>query len=190
MMVVVAGGIATGKSTLADHLGQALGAPIIDADRTRKHLIGVSPTTHIDTGAWSGAYDPAFSDEVYAEVLRRADAVLASGRPVVVDASFRTSAARAAAHELASQHNVPFRLVECVAPSNVVRERLAKRDRERASSVSDGRLDVLDAFSARFEPITELPPTEHLRVDTRGGIEDVLAHVERELATWPARLVS
>jgi aminoglycoside phosphotransferase family enzyme/predicted kinase len=187
-LVVVAGGIASGKSALAELLGDRLGAPVIDADRTRKHLLGLEPTAHADDSAWSGAYDPTFSEHVYGEVLRRVDAVLSSGRPVVVDASFRTMAARAAARDLAGRHNVPFRLFECVAPLDVCRARVRQRD--RATSVSDGRAEILDAFAARFEPIVELPPTEHRRIDTGGSVEQALAQVERELGTWPARLVS
>jgi uncharacterized protein len=187
VLVAVAGGIAAGKSTLAEHLSQELSAPIVDADRTRKHLLGMKPTAHADTGAWSGAYDPRFSERVYAEVLRRAEAVLASGRPVIIDASFRTAAARAAARELARAHGAPFRLIECVAPDEVRRKRLGSRD--RTTSVSDARAEVFDAFSRGFEPITELPSTEHVRIDTSTTIDDALSQARRELATWPRRLV-
>jgi uncharacterized protein len=187
MLVAVAGGIASGKSTLAGELGQGLSAPVIDADRTRKHMLGLSPTAHADATAWSGPYDPQYSERVYAEVLNRADAVLASGRPVIVDASFRTAAARAAARELASAHGVPFRLLECVAPLELCRARLARRD--RTTSVSDAGADVLDAFAAGYEPITELSPTEHVRIDTSTTIESALAQAKSVIPTWPPRLV-
>lgn len=183
VLVAVAGGIASGKSTLADRVGEELCAPVIDADRTRKHMLGLAPTAHADTPAWSGPYDPRFSEAVYAEVLRRADTVLASGRPVVLDASFRTAAARAAARDLAVARGVPFRLLECVAPPEVCRARVAKRD--RASSVSDGRAEVFDAFLAGFEPIVELCPTEHVKVDTSRSIEDAVAQATSVLDTWP-----
>ncbi|HVJ92784.1 MAG TPA: AAA family ATPase [Labilithrix sp.] len=185
--VAVAGGIASGKSTLADRLGEELSAPVIDADRTRKHMLHLAPTAHVDAAAWAGPYDPRFSERVYEEVLRRADAVLASGRPVIVDASFRTAAARGAARALASAHNVPFRLLECVAPPEVCRARLEQRDRE--TSVSDGRAEVFDAFRAGFEPITELPPTELVRIDTSRDIEAAMEQARQQVETWPRRLV-
>ena len=62
------------------------------------------------------------------EVLRRAGVVLASGRPAIIDASFRTAAGRSAARDLASRHNVPFRFVECQAPLEVARDRMARPD--------------------------------------------------------------
>lgn len=189
VLIAVAGGIASGKSTLAERLGEELSAPVVDADRTRKHMLGLAPTAHgsSETNAWQGAYDPRFSDLVYEEVLRRADAVLASGRPVVVDASFRTKKAREAAERLASAHNVPFRLLECVAPTDVCRQRLVARDRK--TSVSDATPGIYEAFVAGYEPICELPPTEHVRIDTTRAIDDTLAQVRREIETWPRGLV-
>jgi uncharacterized protein len=185
--VAVAGGIASGKSSLAERLGEEMSAPIVDADRTRKHMLGLAPTAHAASGAWKGAYDQTFSGRVYDEVLRRAGIVLASGRPVILDASFRTAEARAAARELAATYGVPFRLLECTAPLEVCRARLQARD--QATSVSDATPEVLDAFVAGYEPIAELSPTEHVRIDTSGSLEDALGQAKREIATWPEGFV-
>ncbi|MEO8801137.1 MAG: kinase, partial [Polyangiaceae bacterium] len=76
-VVAVGGIIASGKSTIATHIGAEMSAPVIDADRTRKAMLGVEAEHPVHEGAWQGAYDPAFSDRVYAEVLRRAAVVLA-----------------------------------------------------------------------------------------------------------------
>ena len=187
VVVAVAGGIASGKSTLAERLGEELSAPVVDADRTRKHMIGLAPTANAAAGAWQGAYDRAFSTRVYAEVLRRAGLVLASGRPVIIDASFRTAAARAAAREIAQAHGVPFRLLECTAPMEVCRARLEAR--QGRAHVSDATPEILDAFSAGYEPIVELAPAEHICIDTSGTADDALAQAKREIATWPRGLV-
>lgn len=184
MLVCVGGGIASGKSTLADRLAANTSAPVIDADRTRKHMLGLGATSHsARASAWSGAYSPEQSALVYAEVLRRAEVVLASGRPVVVDASFRTSDARAAARALAERSNVPFRFVECRCPLAVAKARVAARD--AATSVSDATPDIVDSFAARFEAVTELPPTEHIVVDTSADVASALAPVLAEVGVWP-----
>jgi predicted kinase len=83
---------------------------------------------------------------------------------------------------------VPIRFVECRADRVVACERLARRPHE--TTVSDGRLAILDDFLARFEPMTELPPAEHLVVDTSGDASHALATVRTHLATWPRGLVS
>jgi uncharacterized protein len=182
-VVAVGGIIASGKSTLAERIGAEMSAPVVDADRTRKGMLGVRATQPLDEQAWTGAYDPAFTERVYEEILRRAAVVLASGRPVVLDASFRSASMRAAAKALAEAHGVPFRFVECRASPEVCRARLERRARERG--VSDGRAEVFDAFRARVEPVTELPASEHLVLDTACPLEETMARLLAALDTWP-----
>jgi uncharacterized protein len=187
-MVCVGGIIAAGKSTLADALAFEMSAPVVDADRTRKDMVGVRATEAVRDGAWAGAYDPAFTDVVYAEVLRRARVVLASGRPVILDASFRCARLRAAARALALEVGAPFCFLECQVPLDVARARLAER--AQGQSVSDGRIEVLEDFVERFEPVTELLDSEHLVIDTRAGLDAELSRVRVRVATWPRGLVA
>lgn len=186
LVVAVGGLMAAGKSTVAALVGDALGAPVVDADRTRKAMLGVAATTHVDDPAWSGAYDPAFTARVYAEVLRRAGVVLDSGRAVVVDASFRSRELRAAARELARARGVPFRFVECRAPLEVCRARLARR--RESAHVSDGRAEILDAFAARYEPVDELRDDELVALDTSRDLDAVRALLLARLPSWPRGL--
>ncbi|HSQ64003.1 MAG TPA: AAA family ATPase [Polyangiaceae bacterium] len=188
VLVAVGGIIASGKSTIAEHVARELSAPIVDADRTRKAMLGVEATKPLDERAWKGAYDPDFTEKVYAEVLRRAEVVLASGRPVVLDASFRSPTMRAAARALARRYGAPFRFVECRAEVEVCRSRLVTRARERG--VSDGRLEVFDAFRQRFEKVVELSPLEHVVLDTSRPIEDSLRALRARIATWPHGFVA
>jgi len=185
-VIAVGGVIAAGKSTIAERLGDACSAPIVDADRTRKHLAGVPAETPMREGAWQGAYDPEFTTHVYEEVFRRAGVVLASGRPVVIDASFRSRRWRALARELARTHGVPFHFVECVAPAEVCRARL--KERAQSASVSDGRIEIFDAFCKSYEPPVELAPHERITIDTSRPIPDNLAHLTGRLEAWPAGL--
>jgi predicted kinase len=95
---------------------------------------------------------------------------------------------RARARELALAHGVPFRFIECRADPEVCRVRLALR--AGITGVSDGRLDVFDAFRARFEPVTELPPTEHLVLDTTRPVEESVGTLRGRLDTWPPGFVA
>jgi aminoglycoside phosphotransferase family enzyme/predicted kinase len=183
MVVAVGGGLAAGKSTLADALSARMGAPAINSDRVRKHMLGARPTERVYEGSWSGAYDPRVTEAVYEEVNRGARAVVRSGRPVILDATFRSRAQRARARALAEELGVPFLLIECRAASDVCRARLVER--ERAESVSDGRLEIYDEFMARWEPVVELPPSEHLVVHTDRPMDGVLAGLEPRLPFWP-----
>jgi predicted kinase len=186
-VVAVGGVIASGKSAIASRLSAELSAPVIETDRTRKSVLGVNALRPLDEPAWSGSYSPAFSDRVYDELFRRAGVVLASGRPVVLDASFRSAPLRSMARDLAKAHGVPFRFIECRATPDVCRERLAERARQR--TVSDGRLAIFDEFCARYEPVVELGAGEHMVLDTTKPIEDSVETLRKSLETWPQGLV-
>ncbi|MFO0589115.1 MAG: AAA family ATPase [Polyangiaceae bacterium] len=186
-VIAVGGLLAAGKSTLAGWISAQTGAPIVDADRTRKHMIGVEATTHVNDGAWSGAYDKNFTRKVYEEVLRRAEVVLASGRPIVIDASFRSAWMRLAAHALAKRYDVPFTFVECRAPAEICKARLAERE-ARGDSVSDGRVAIFDDFAKAWEPVVELPSHEHTIADTSLTERETHRRIRAHIATWPRGL--
>lgn len=177
-VIAVGGVIASGKSTVAKAVAAEIGAPIVEADRTRKSMLGVAHTTRLTDPSWSGAYDRRFTEDVYQELLRRASKALDAGRPVVLDASFRSASMRRQARELAQRYGVPFLLIECRADRDVCIERLRRRERE--ASVSDGRIEIFDDFCAQFEAINELRPGEHLVVDTSGDINATMDRIRRE----------
>ncbi len=185
-VTAVGGLIGTGKSTLADALADDLGAAVVCADRTRKQMLGVPALQRIDPGTFEGAYHPAFTGRVYQEVLQRAEHVLASRRPVVIDASFRSRSMRDDVRLLSARHGAPFCFVECRAADSVVRERL--RGREKGSEVSDARVSLLDDFAARFEPVCELATDEHVIIDTTGPLDDTVRQVEKRIPSWPPQL--
>jgi aminoglycoside phosphotransferase family enzyme/predicted kinase len=176
-LIAFAGMIASGKSTLASALAAELGTVHLSSDRLRKALAGVAATAPVSDAAFAAHYSPAASDGVYAELLRRAEVLLRSGRTVVIDASFRSSTARAAACQLAARCAVPFTLIECRVPDELARARLAER--ALAPSESDGRAQIFDDFARRYEPIVELAKAEHVVLDTSGSAEESLAALRR-----------
>jgi predicted kinase len=177
-VVAVGGMIASGKSTAANAIGELLAAPVISSDRTRKHLMGKSPTESMQSEPWSRAYSEASTENVYAELFRRAEVVVDSGRPVVVDASFRTRAMRQSIRKVATEHGVPFSFVECVSPREVYLARLKRRERGGPHE-SDARSDLLDEFMEKYEPVVELPAAEHERLDTSRPLVDNQKRIEQ-----------
>jgi predicted kinase len=59
---------------------------------------------------------------------------------------------------------VPFLFVECRADPEVCRARL--RARANRPGISDAREPLWDEFAARWEPVDDLPPGEHVVLDT------------------------
>jgi predicted kinase len=174
-VVAVGGMIGSGKSTLADALGRALGAPVIGSDRTRKALAGIAATDR----APDEVYSAAFSGRTFDEMLRRAGIVLASGRGVVLDATFRDRQLRLRARDLARRHGRRFLFAETVCGEATLRERL--RRRAAGPSISDATETLLARFQADFEPVTELGVDEHVRVDTSGPPVTALRTVRARL---------
>jgi predicted kinase len=97
----------------------------------------------------------------------------------VLEASFRTAAQRKSAQALARDHKLPFYFVECHAPAEVYSARLAER--AKSSSVSDGRPEIMAAFAQSFEPVTELPTSEHLSLDTTRDLASCLEDLRRQI---------
>ena len=176
-LIAVGGMIASGKSSVADALGQRLTAPVVASDETRKRMLGVAPTTPLHEGPWQAAYSAEVTERVYAELLRRARVVLESGRSVVVDATFADRARRAAFRGLAQATGASFSFVECRTSEAVARARLAAR--ATAPSISDGRNEIYAELAARYEAVTELPPSEHASIDTGADLERSLEQLER-----------
>src|SRR5262249_58716954 len=129
-------------------------------DRVRKVLAGVRRTER----AADQAYSAAFSARTFDELFRRATVVLASGRGVVLDATFRERTLRLRARELARRHRRPFLFVETTCHQATLRDRL--RRRAAGPSVSDAGEALLERVRSEFEPVTELHAREHVRVDT------------------------
>ena len=87
-LVAIGGLSGSGKTTLAEALAPEIGMPpgarIIESDRVRKAIRGVSAETRLD----ATAYRPEMSERVYREMARRAGDILADGGSVVADAVF------------------------------------------------------------------------------------------------------
>jgi predicted kinase len=172
VVVAVGGLIASGKSTVAGRIANQLSAEVVSADETRREFF--------ERGE-RGAFTPGFSKTVYPELFRRARVILESGKPVVLDGTFRSRDLRAAARKLAADHRAPFRFVECRAGAATCRARLSARE---VSEGHRGWLSLFDAFLELWEPVDELAEQEHVILDTSlpppalGAIElDLEAHL-------------
>ena len=181
-VVAIGGMIASGKSHNAEIVAELLAAPVLSSDRTRKHWMGRKATDSMQSEAWGGAYAPEVTTAVYEELWRLAEVIVSSGRPVVIDASFRTVALREAARQLAERHGVPFLFIECTAPSSTLRQRLVERERGGPQE-SDARTDLLEEFERGFEPVHELAASQHLCVDTSRPSAENRARLERAFAS-------
>lgn len=168
--VVLVGGLpGTGKSTLAAGLGEALDADVLRSDVIRKELLGLDPAESAAADVGRDAYDPAVTDRVYDEGLRRAAELASMGRSVVLDASWTDGARRATARRVAEEAAADLVELECVAPTEVAAARMRARA-ERGGDPSDADARVAAAMAAAADPWPEAAP-----IRTVGPPDAVLA---------------
>lgn len=178
-LVVFAGLIASGKSTLAEAFARARGCPSYNTDRVRKELAGLAATERRPDGLDQGIYSPEFSATTYQEMLKRAGADLTAGAAcVVLDGSYQDRAERDRVRTLADRHGAGVVFVLCVCGEAETMRRLKERARD-PNAVSDGRWEIYLGQRERFRPFSELDPSTLLTLDSEAPLERLLARLDQ-----------
>jgi uncharacterized protein len=165
-LVLVGGLPGTGKSALAGAIAHRFGFTVLNSDRIRKELAGLSAETSAPARFGEGIYTAEWTRRAYDELLRRAAVLLAQGESVIADASFISAQQRTAA--VAAAHDASADLVQlrCTAP----RDLAATRMTTRTSRVSD----TDEAIAREMEAIAE-PWPDAVVIDTESGSNAGLA---------------
>ena len=146
MIVAFAGLPATGKSTLANALGQALPAPVLNKDLVRERLF---PAGWLD-------YSAEQDDFVVGVLLQTARFYLSSGRAaaVILDGrTFRKASLRKELTDAARAMGQPLRWIECVCAEHEIRRRLEGDAGRHPAGNRD--FDLYERVRREAEPMTE-----------------------------------
>ncbi|GAA3434918.1 AAA family ATPase [Kutzneria kofuensis] len=152
-LVLVGGRPGTGKSTVAGRLADELGAVLVQSDRVRKEMAGITPEAGAAAAWEEGIYGVASTERTYREMVRRAELLLGRGETVVLDASWRTAAHREMARVVAT--GTSSRIVElvCQAPDDVADARI--RTRATTAHASDATPEIAALVARKFDPWPE-----------------------------------
>ncbi|RUM95985.1 aminoglycoside phosphotransferase [Pseudaminobacter arsenicus] len=138
-LLAIGGLSGSGKTTVTEALAAYIGAPpgarMLESDRIRKTMHGVSPETRLP----EKAYRPEISERVYREMAWRAGLVLAESGSVIVDAVFDRPRDRVRIEQVAMDRHVPFLGVWLEVSPDV----LWRRVDQRLGGPSDATVDVL-----------------------------------------------
>jgi hypothetical protein len=178
-LLLVGGSVGVGKSTVAAALAEAGGALLLTSDRTRKRLAGLAPAARAGAAPDAGLYTRAWGERTYAALLEHAAPALASGRTVVLDATWGERSRREAARRLAAAHRARALLVQVDCREATARERVVARAR-RGDDPSDAGPELVARSRARFEAPDEWPAAERLVLPTddaawRARVPEILA---------------
>jgi len=166
---VVCGLPASGKSTLARALHQALDWDWIRSDALR------DPCRPADGGipAYGQAcYRRQWRDRVYARLLGEVQQRLKAGASVIADATFSRRKWRREAARLAADLAAGLVFIHCRCDEATARQRLARR--RDGQDVSDARLSHWPELRDEFEPVTEIRPETLVEVNTGGPVQVAL----------------
>ncbi len=174
-VLITSGLSGSGKTTAARQAAEYLGGVIVRSDAVRKHLSGLAPEARATAAFGQGIYTADISAQTYAQMLTRAEDIVASGRWAILDATFGQRAQRQAAADFARNRHLPFALLACTAPRAELERRLRERE-IRGADVSDAGVAILDEQWRRYEA----PTAEEGRVFTWDGRKNA-AHLLRPL---------
>jgi len=204
MLLMIGGMMGTGKSTLTLALQNELGWAHFSSDTVRKRLVHVDQALPNTDAYGQGLYDSKRTACTYEVLLVEAEAALARGRSVLLDASFARRDYRQEVARRAAAQGASCLFVECVCPRALALARLSDRWQARvegnkqeikvASHASDGRPDLYDAQCAAWETIDaeEERHMPHLVVMTTHSlsvtVEQVLAalHIPHTACQLPS----
>ncbi len=142
----------SGKSAFAGALLEQLGAVRLRSDVERKRLFGLGAAARTDSAPGAGLYTADITGQTYAALRARTREALAAGFPVIVDATFLERARRDDFRALAREMGTPFHILTFTADPAVLRERVARRERE-GRDASEAGLEVLERQLTTAEPL-------------------------------------
>ncbi len=179
-LYLVGGLIGAGKSSVARILAEATQGVVISSDRVRQHDAQARSQGGADGGFAAGRYAPAARERIYDEMLLRAHAVVASGRPAVLDASWASARTRERVRRWALEQGSQSVFVEARCGKQETLARLARRQRE-GRDASEAGPEIYDRFAASFDDVRdgEWPAAQHWTIHTddaswRGALDDRL----------------
>jgi hypothetical protein len=169
VLVVLSGLPGTGKSTFARRLTERLPLLVLETDALRKALVDEPRHTRGESARLFAACHQLIQD------------LLTQGVPVLFDATNLQESHREPLYRIAELTGAKVILVYTTAPTEVVRERLQRRQQGKApqdNSQADWR--VYQRMRLSVDPIRR----EHFVADTSIDVEPVVEQVVREVYRW------
>jgi len=174
-LVLVGGLPATGKSTLAARLAEAVGAELISSDPVRRAMFADDRAATPDPGYRGGRYSTDSTDRVYTAMLDRACDLLSGGRSVVLDASWTHEEHRVRAAETAIATSADLVQLRCTAPAELTEHRLRQRAASRRDHDSEATPAVAVAMAHDADPWPAATG-----IDTSGPLDTSIAAATAE----------
>jgi aminoglycoside phosphotransferase family enzyme/predicted kinase len=191
LILVVMGGVGTGKSTIARRLASELNWPVFSSDEIRKTIAGVPLTQRSPPELRAKLYSAQMTRRTYRKLIGDGLAAIGCSRgrrprplqphnAVILDATFSTRALRKFLRDDCKKANVSIQFIELEASPDEIKNRLNLRD-EKTAETSDARLEDFEKLNAAYQPPSELTP-DLIRVSTNASVSDAVKTILLYLA--------
>ena len=166
MVLAVMGRVGSGKSQFARAFGEALGWPVFSSDRVRKELAGAPVNQRSDAAIRHRLYSTSMTRRTYAALVKAAEHQIASGRGVILDATFGRRAQREQLQKRFTRGDVALHFLEMQANDATIRRWLAQRNVTNAEA-SDARLEDFAMLAKSYRAPDELTARDLTVVQSR-----------------------
>lgn len=151
LVLTVMGRVGTGKSSVAQMIGESLGAEVFSSDRTRKEIAGIAPHMRANAAARAELYRAAMTDRTYETIIRRAIQGAQANGTAVLDATFGRPEHREVLRKELAAAGIRQRRLELQTSDDEIIVRLRRRE-ESTTEISDARLEDFEILSAAYNP--------------------------------------
>lgn len=161
MLIIMRGLSGSGKSTVSQQLLDRLGAIRVRSDVERKRLYHITSSKSKDE-IDSGLYSAQASQRTYKKLIELCSHIINAGFSVIIDAAFLKHEQRQPFQLLAESLGVRYNILEIIAPSDTLRQRII----ERKQDVSDADLAVLEHQLSNWQALHDGELTSAITVNT------------------------
>lgn len=179
VILICMGRIGTGKSTLARSLGDVLNVEVYSSDKIRKELAGLPLEERPADDIRKKIYSADMSRKTYGMLIEKAKDTIQNGRSVILDATFSTVTGRRNLIEELEKIGAEYLFIEAVAPDEIIKSRLKKRD--ESPTISDARLEDFEMLTERYDEPDEIEPGKLVSVDTGKELHETIEELYQKL---------
>lgn len=172
-VLIFMGRVASGKSTLAEHLSEKLNIKRFSSDYVRKKMAGLPLDERTPASIRSEIYSREMSVKTYNTLREEAERKIQNEQSAIVDATFSRREGRREWIEKLEDQEIWYYFIEACASDATIKDRLKKRD-EKEHIVSDARLEDFEKLNEQYEAPEEIADRHLIQVGTDQSLNDTL----------------
>lgn len=174
----------SGKTTAANVLSAHFTAHVYHSDVERKNLFGLSPDSN-SSEISEEIYTKSATLKTFQRLYDLANIALIQKQSVILDAAFLKLSERQKMHALATSHEAPFLIVNCLATEESLVNRIKKR-RAIGNDASEAKESII-AHQQRWQEAINEEEKQHTVsafTENTGWQEALVQQISQSLQQW------